>query len=91
MKNGVIIMKGIRTKEFQARKISFSRAEFKDESEQESVIAWEYSPPSLGERYLVYLGKGRLLRTSPVRKIQEFHGVLWIETANSTYRVKYMD
>lgn len=84
-------MKTTRTKEFQARKISFSRAEHPGESEQDSVVAWEYSPPILGERYLVYLGKGRLLRTSPVKRIQESHGILWIETANSTYRVKYMD
>lgn len=84
-------MKNSHTKEFQARKISFSRAEHEGEAEPDSVVAWEYSPPVLGERYLVYLGKGRLLRTSPIRSIRESHGILWIETANSTYRVKYMD
>ncbi len=91
MKDGVKVMKNSRTREFQARKISFSRAESPTEADQESVMAWEYSPPVLGERYLVYLGKGRLLRTSPVKKIRESHGFLWIETTHSTYRVKYMD
>jgi hypothetical protein len=84
-------MKNTHTKEFQARKISFSKAEHAGASEQDSVMAWEYAPPTIGERYLIYLGKGRLLRTSPVKNIRESHGILWIETANSTYRVKYVD
>lgn len=84
-------MEGNRTREIQARRISLCRFEGKGASGQDSVLGWEYSPPTPGERYLVYLGKGRLLRTSPVKSIRESEGTVLIHTLHSVYRVKYLD
>lgn len=84
-------MEGNRTREIEARRISLCRLEGEGTREQDSLLGWEYSPPTPGERYLVYLGKGRLLRTSPVKSVSESQGAIMIHTLHSVYRVKYLD
>jgi hypothetical protein len=79
-----------RTKEIRARRISLARLEGGPDKLSDPIGGWEYSPPEVGERYLVYLGKGRLLRTSPVQRIRESGGFTWIETLNSVYRIQYL-
>lgn len=78
-------------RQLKARRISLTRVQGESTNESDSVGGWEYSPPRVGERYLVYLGKGRLLRTSPAQKVWESEGCLWIETLNSIYRIRYLE
>jgi hypothetical protein len=87
----VAIVKDARTKEIVSRKISLSRVENEAAEPKGSLVGWEYSTPKQGERYTVYLGKGRILRTSPVKEIRESDSVIWVTTSNSLYRVEYLD
>jgi hypothetical protein len=80
-----------KTREIQSRKISLARVENKAAEHRGNVVGWEYGPPKEGERYTVYLGKGRVLRTSPVQEVRESDKIIWVKTVNSFYRVEYLD
>lgn len=73
----------------QTRRISLTRVEL-EKGQSQAVIGWEYASPAKGERYSVYLGGGRVLRTSPVREITVTKQTSTIKTVNSTYRVEYL-
>jgi hypothetical protein len=79
-----------KTAEIATRKISLSRIESVTTDQKGEVIGWEYAPPRRGERYTVSLGKGRVLRTSPVQDVKESRNALLIKTVNSIYRVEYL-
>lgn len=59
--------------------------------ESRTIIGWEYAPPKRGERYSIYLGKGKYLRSSTVEDITSNPHSLMIKTANSLYEIKYLD
>jgi hypothetical protein len=80
-----------RTCEILTRRISLTRVESVGQDPKGVVVGWEYSPPRKGERYAVYLGKGRVLRTSVVEDVRENMGSLLIKTANSIYKVQYLN
>lgn len=79
-----------RTCEILTRRISLTRVESVGQDPKGVVVGWEYAPPRKGERYAVYLGKGRVLRTSVVEDVRENMGSLLIKTANSIYKVQYL-
>lgn len=79
-----------KTIEILTRRISLTRIESVGQDSRGAVVGWEYSPPRTGDRYAVYLGKGRVLRTSVVEDIRENMDSLLIKTANSIYKVKYL-
>lgn len=80
----------VKTHEILVKKISLTRIESIDKEQKGAVIGWEYGPPRKGERYSVYLGEGKVLRTSPVEDVKETHYALLVKTRNSVYRVEYM-
>ncbi len=84
------MMNMVKTCEVLTKKISLSRIDSVGKDAKGAVVGWEYAPPEKGERYTVYLGKGRVLRTSPVEDIRRNLAALLIKTANSVYRVEYI-
>lgn len=79
-----------RTCEILTRRIALSKIERIGHDPKGTVVGWECSPPAKGERYGVYLGKGRVLRTSVVEDIREMQDYILIKTANSVYKVQYL-
>jgi len=79
-----------KTVEILTRRISLSRIDSVGKDPKGAVVGWEHAPPQKGERYTVYLGKGRVLRTSPVEDVRENLETLLVRTANSIYRVEYL-
>jgi len=84
-------LNGSTTKEIRTRKITLTRVEDTSLDHRGHVVGWEYGPPQAGERYTVYLGKGRVLRTSPVQEVLGSGPALLLKTLNSVYRVEYLD
>ena len=82
--------KDIATLEIASRKISLARIESVATDRKGELIGWEYAPPKKGDRYTVSLGKGRILRTSPVQDVKQSDDALLIKTVNSIYRVEYL-
>jgi hypothetical protein len=83
-------MNHTKTCEVLNRRISLTRVESVGQEPKGAVVGWEYSPPAKGERYAVYLGRGRVLRTSVVEEVRQNMGSLLIKTANSIYKVQYL-
>lgn len=79
------------TCEILTNRISLSKVEAVGHDPKGVVIGWEYAPPKRGERYVVYLGKGKVLRTSVVEDIKENMDSLLIKTANSIYKIQYLN
>jgi hypothetical protein len=79
-----------KTYEILTKKISLSKVDTVGQVQNSAIIGWEYAPPRVGERYSVYLGRGRVLRTSPVEEIKETPYALMIKTLNSVYRIEYL-
>ncbi len=79
-----------KTAEIATRKISLARIESVATDRKGELVGWEYAPPKKGERYTVSLGRGRLLRTSPVQDVKQSDNALLIKTVNSIYRVEYL-
>jgi hypothetical protein len=87
---GCLTLSLVKTHEILVKKISLTRIDSIDKEQKGAVIGWEYGPPRRGERYSVYLGDGKVLRTSPVEDVKETHCALLIKTMNSVYRVEYL-
>jgi hypothetical protein len=79
-----------KTYEILTQKIALTRIESLGKEEKGSVIGWEYAPPKKGERYSVYLGERKVLRTSPVEEIKHTINAVMIKTANSIYKIQYL-
>ncbi len=58
---------------------------------EEKVAGLEWGPPTLGLPYVIYLGKGKYMKTSPVKELKEIHNALMFKTSNSVYRIEYME
>jgi hypothetical protein len=78
------------TDEVLPRKISLTRIASLSTAHTNVVNGWEYVAPAKGERYIVYLGKGRVLRTSTVEDIKILEQGILIKTVNSIYRIDYL-
>lgn len=80
-----------KTYEILTKKVMLVKINSKGEKEKNSaVVGWEFTPPEVGERYVIYLGKGRVLKTTPVMDVKETHYALMIKTSNSIYRIEYL-
>jgi hypothetical protein len=80
-----------KTYEGVTRKISLTRIETLGKDHKGVVIGWEYAAPAKGERYTIYLGKGKILRTSTVEEVKEMPRGIMIKTMNSIYRIEYLE
>ncbi len=78
------------TSEILSQKISLTKIDSVGRDARGAVVGWESAPPREGERYTVYLGNGRLLRTSTVEDVRDTLGAFLVKTANSIYRVEYL-
>jgi len=79
-----------KTCEILSKRIALSKIERIGDDPRGTVVGWESAPPVKGERYAVYLGKGRVLRTSVVEEVRETPESVLIKTANSIYKVQYL-
>ncbi len=83
-------MNSTKTLKIATRKLSFTKIEKSGTAKEKSVMGWEYEPPKKGKNYDIFLGHGKVLRTSPVKDVTEnFHSLI-VRTANSVYQVKYI-
>ncbi len=79
------------TSEIGANRVSLVKVLERGSVSKEKVAGLEWGPPSLGAPYVVYLGKGKYLKTSPIRELKEIHNALMFRTANSVYRIEYVE
>ncbi len=79
-----------KTSEILSKRIALSKIEKIGDDPRGTVVGWECAPPVKGERYAVYLGKGRVLRTSVVEEVRETPESVLIKTANSVYKIQYL-
>ena len=78
------------TSELRVNKVSLVKVVENGSVSKEKIAGLEWGPPALGMPYVVYLGKGKYLKTSPVKEVKEIHNALMFKTANSVYRIEYM-
>jgi hypothetical protein len=78
------------TEELGAKRVSLVKVFENGSVSKEKSAGLEWGPPALGMPYVIYLGKGRYLKTSPVRELKEIHNALMFKTANSVYRIEYV-
>jgi hypothetical protein len=79
------------TQETLTQRVALTRIYGQGSELIKTIIGWEYAAPKPGERYTIYLGKGKYLRTSPVQQVINSPNTLMIKTANSLYELKYVD
>lgn len=77
------------TSEIDARKVCLVKVGEDGRVCRERVEGIEWYAPTAGSAYVLYLGKGRFLKTSPVKELKETHNALMFRTANSVYRIEY--
>jgi len=77
------------TSEIGARKVSLVKVGEDGRVCKERVVGLEWYTPTPGSAYVLYLGKGRFMKTSPVKELKETHNALMFRTANSVYRIEY--
>ncbi len=76
--------------EKKTRKLSCEKFNREGKDINGEFIGWEYEPPQKEKHYTIYLGNGKMLKTSPVKDvIENFHAIL-VKTTNSIYQVKYL-
>ena len=73
------------------KKVSLTRIKRLGNTQKEVFLGWESAYPQEGQGYTFYLDNGRVLRTSPVVKINENPGIVEIETVNSAYHIEYLE
>jgi hypothetical protein len=79
------------TEETLTRKVALTLICGSAKIRNEMAVGWEYTPPQKSERYAIYMGKGKILRTSAVEGITETADGITIKTANSLHEVKYFN
>lgn len=79
-----------KTYELLLRKVCLEAITRKGRKRNVSVIGCERGRPVVGKPYVIYLGKDRIFKTSPIRDIKETYTALMIQTQNSIYRIKYL-
>ncbi len=83
-------MNTTKTLKIASRKLSFTKIDKGGNVKNECSVGWEYEPPRKGKNYSIFLGEGRVLRTSPVKDVTEnFHSII-VRTKNSIYQLKYL-
>ena len=78
------------TEETLTQRVALTRICGLGYDQNKTVFGWEYAPPQKGERYTLYLGKGKYLRSSLVEDITHIPDAVMIKTANSLYELKYL-
>jgi hypothetical protein len=73
------------------RKVSLSKVGGTSNTLGDTVIGWETAPPRENEPYRIYLGNGKVLRTSPVKLITDTNDLLCIMTVNSLYEFRILE
>ncbi len=79
------------TSDIGARKVSLVKVGEDGKVCKERVVGLEWYEPTAGSAYVLYLGKGQFLKTSPVKELKETHNALMFRTANSVYRIEYSE
>jgi len=79
-----------KTYEIVTTKISMVKVGDDGKTRNGAIVGFEYSPPSLGDAYVIYMSDGRVLRTSPILDVKEVHDSLMLKTRNSIYRLCYV-
>ncbi len=77
------------TGEISAKKASLVKVAENGRISKEKVSGLEWGPPSLGSPYVLYVGKGKFLKTTPVKELKEIHNALMFRTKNTLYRIEY--
>jgi hypothetical protein len=78
-----------RTSELRVKKVCLVKVSEKGELTKERVMGLEWGVPTRGASYVVYLGEGRFLKTTPIKEIKEIHNAVMFKTVNSVYRIEY--
>jgi len=78
------------TSEIRVKKVSLVKVAENGTVSKEKVSGLEWGPPTLGLPYVVYVGKGKYLKTSAIKDVKEIHNALMFKTVNSIYRIEYM-
>ena len=79
-----------KTHEILTTKVSFVKVDSGKKSRQ-PIVGYEYEPPTLGFPYIVYLGQGNVFKTSRVWEVEAVNDAFMIKTANSVYRLDYLE
>ena len=77
------------TGEINARRASLVKVAENGKVSKEKVSGLEWGPPTLGSSYVLYVGQGKFLKTTPVKELKEIHNALMFRTKNSLYRIEY--
>ena len=78
------------TEEVLTQKVALINPYGSGKNRKDIVTGWECTPPQKNERYTIYLGKGKVFRTSPVQYIAKTKHALFIRTLNSLYQIEYI-
>jgi hypothetical protein len=79
-----------RTHEVLTTKVTIAKVNGNGKKPKKNIEGYEYSPPAQGCPYVVYLGKGNVFKTSPVRDVKEVNDAIMLKTSNSIYRINYL-
>ncbi len=77
------------TSEISVKKVSLVKVAENGTVSKEKIAGIEWGPPTLGSPYVLYVGKGKYLKTTPIKQLKEIHNALMFKTANSVYRIEY--
>ena len=80
-----------RTHEILTTKVSLIKVDSGGKKSKKRIEGYEIEPPILGFPYVVHLGKGNVFRTSRVWDVKEVNDAFMIKTANSNYRLTYLE
>ena len=78
------------TSELTGRKVALIKIGENGKACKEKVVGYEWGTPASGTTYVLYLGKGKFLKTTPIKELKETHNALMFRTANSLYRIEYL-
>lgn len=73
------------------RKVILTKISGGGNSLGETWTGWETAPPKEREPYRIHVGRGKVLRTSPVQLVTETRETLCVMTANSLYEYKIVE
>jgi hypothetical protein len=80
-----------RTHEILTTKVSLVKVHSGGKKSRQPIVGYEYEPPTLGSPYTVYLGQGSAFKTSRVWEVEAVNDAFMIKTANSIYRLDYLE
>ncbi len=77
------------TAEIHARRVTLVKIGENGSACKEKVAGVEWGVPTSGSAYMLYLGNGKFLKTSPIKELKEIHNAVMFRTVNSVYRIEY--